>query len=259
MPQAGVLVATVPLWIRDISGSWFAVSKVLTTTVPCLVLSVVRIAFQERERTALRFLRRQWTFVFAYTALQVNIVEAVVADFYAARYFNAFTGLVVGLTMANPFLDKAWIIETETPRREAIVLVSTGWTVLYTSWNLACLYAEYPQYLAHVACLLAVPLAYSVALGRPELWMAARVYTLSFAVIILWGGHDFVTPFMDTASLRDERAVAGWGVANAIAAACFLSSWLARRGAIARRGARAAAAADVPPSAAPGRRTWSAG
>jgi hypothetical protein len=59
--------------------------------------------------------------------------------------------------------------------------------------------------------------------------MAARVYTLSFAVILLWGGHDFVTPLMDTAALRDERVVTGWGAANAVAAACFLTSWRARR------------------------------
>jgi uncharacterized protein DUF5692 len=224
-----ILLATVPFWLRDISGSWFQVSKVLTTTVPCLVLSLVRIAFQESERTTLRFLRQGWTFVFAYMALQINIVEAVAADFQAGRHFNALSGFVLGLTMANPFKDKAWIIETDTPRREALVRVSTEWTVLYTSWNLACLYAEYPQYLAHVACLLMVPLAYSVILGRPELWMGARVYTLSFAVIILWGGHDFVTPLMDTAAMGDERAVNWWGIANCITAAGYLTYRLARR------------------------------
>jgi hypothetical protein len=245
-----MMLATVPFWIRDISGSWFQVSKVLTTTVPCLVLSFVRIAFQEGERTTLRFLRQRWTFVFAYTALQINVAEAVVADLHAGRHFNAFSGLVLALTMANPFKDDAWIIETATPRREALVRVPAEWTMLYTSWNLACLYAQYPRYLAHVACLLMVPLAYSVVLRRPELWMAARVYTLSFAVIILWGGYDFVTPLMETSAPGDERAIASWGVVNSMTAAGYLAYWVARR-TTARRAARAGAASDVPPWAAP--------
>jgi hypothetical protein len=228
-PQAA-LVATVPFWIQDVSASWFQVSKVLTTTIPCLVVSLSRIALQEGDRTALRFFRGPWKYVFCYTVIQINIVETVLADFQAGWHFNAFSGLVLGLTLANPFKDKAWVIETETPRREAVVNVSTAWTVLYTTWNLACLYAQDAAYLAHVACLLAAPLAYSLVLRRPDLWMAARVYTSSCAVILLWGGHDFVTPFMDTTPLRSEQAVAWWGVVNSVLLACYLAHRLARSG-----------------------------
>jgi hypothetical protein len=228
-PQA-ILVAIVPFLIPDLSGSWFQVSKILTTTFPCLVVSLSRMALQEGDGKALRFFGGPWKYAFAYIAIEINILETVVADLQGGWYFNAFSGLVLGLTLPNAFKDKAWFIETETPRRDALVNLSTVWTVLYTTWNLACLYAQDPAYLAHVASLLAAPLAYSLILRRPDLWMGARVYTSSIAVMILWGGHDFVTPFMDTTPLRSEQAVAWWGIVNSVLLACYLAHWLARSG-----------------------------
>jgi hypothetical protein len=222
-------MASVPLWIGGITSEWFQVSKVLTTTFPTLVLSVVRIAFQRNEGGPLRFFRGGWTFVFAYSALQVNIVEAVAADLAAGRPWNALTGAVLGLTMANPFGDRAWIIETDTPRRDAIVRVTTAWTCLYTTWNLACLSAAYPVYLAHVACILAAPLTYSLVLRRPDLWMSARVYTLSWGVVVLWSGHDVVTPLMDTSRFGSSAVFAWWGAANAAAATAYLAHWVRAR------------------------------
>jgi len=226
-----IVLATVPFWIHDLFGSWFKVAKLLSCVLPPIVYSASRVAFQEGEPTALRrFLRRNWAYVFAYSCIQINISEIVLDDFLAGRYFHVFSGCVLGLTLANPFGDKAWSIETETPRREALVRLSPAWTVLYTTWNLASLYAMDPVYLGHAASLLAAPLAYSLLLGRPDLWMSARVYTALTGVIILWSGHDFVTPFMDTTPLRSPDAVVWWGAVNAVLFACYLARWLTQRG-----------------------------
>jgi hypothetical protein len=226
-----IVLATVPFWILDISGSWFKVAKLLSCVIPSIVYSASRVAWQEGELTPLRrFLRGNWAYVFAYSCILVNIAEVALYDFLGGRYFHVFSGGVLGLTMGNPFGDKAWSIETETPRREALVRLSPAWTVLYTTWNLASLYAMDPVYLAHVGSLLVAPLVYSLLLGRPDLWMSARIYTTLAAVIILWGGHDFVTPFMDTTPLRSPQAVLWWGALNAVLFACYLARWLTQRG-----------------------------
>jgi len=239
-----LLLALALFGTPDTPRSGFQTAKLVSITVPCFFFSVVRLAFQRDERSVLRHLRRPWIYVLAYAAMQLNILEAVIADAQGGRYFNALTGLVLSASVVTPFGTAAWRIETDTPKRDFLVALPRAWILLLTTWNLAFVYAEYPRYLAHVSCVLMAPLVYALALGRPDLWVEARVYTLAMSVIVRWGGHDFVTPLMNSEGLWNPEAARAWGLLNLLLAVCYVAYRTARR----RRGVPQAAPAATPGS-----------
>jgi hypothetical protein len=228
-----VVLAVALVSTPDTPRTGFQTAKLLTITIPCFFFSIVRLAYQQEEGSVLRPLRRPWILVLAYVFMQLNFLEAVVADVQVGQYFNALAGVILAVTTVTPFENGAWRIETATPNRDLLVSLPRAWIVLFTSWNLAFAYAQYPRYTAHVVCVLLAPLLYALPpLNRPDLWLAARVYTLATSLIIRFAGHDFVTPLMSSEGLWSPRVALGWGLLNLLAMVGYVAHRVARRRAV---------------------------
>jgi hypothetical protein len=201
-------LCTFPLW-ADNRDSWFEWAKIFSVLLPMVVVGFMRIAvFEERQGTFWQVFRKPWTLWFLFFVLGLNIIEASIRDWEFGNHMNALTGFILVLTI--PFVGKFWRIEKITCG-DLIVDFPLGWCFLYTTWNAAFLLGCIPdEFAGGLAILIACEL-YSV-LGRHDLYLMGRIYTLAFFVIQL--GTTNVLPFMDSSSWANQVFVDNWGLFN---------------------------------------------
>jgi len=201
-------LCTFPLWAghRD---NWFEWAKILSVLVPMVVVSFMRISeFENREGTFWEIFRKPWALWFLFFILALNITEASVRDWQLGNYMNALTGFILILTI--PFVKKFWRIEKNTGG-DLIVDFPLGWCFLYTTWNAAFLLGCIPdEFAGGLAILIACEL-YSL-LGRHDLYIMGRIYTLAFFVVQL--GTTDVLPFIDSSAWANQGFVDAWGIFN---------------------------------------------
>jgi hypothetical protein len=131
-----------------------------------------------------------------------------------AKIFSVLLPMVVvGFMLIAVFEERQgtfWHIEKITCG-DLIVDFPLGWCFLYTTWNAAFLLGCIPdEFAGGLAILIACEL-YSV-LGRHDLYLMGRIYTLAFFVIQL--GTTNVLPFMDSSSWANQVFVDNWGLFN---------------------------------------------
>ncbi|MEO1270505.1 MAG: hypothetical protein AAFX99_20650 [Myxococcota bacterium] len=201
-------------WVSDnLADDWFRWLKTLSVLIPILLLNSARIA-QRYPRRSTEFLTKKWVMWVAYAVIMLNIFEAVVKDGLHGSLANALVGVALMVTL--PIRPKRWRIEREAPN-DFVFAIPTWWIVLYTAWNICFVYTILPQYTAHIACILMVPLFYAVVLKRPDLWYSARAYTLGLSLLIR-ASSDPVTQLMDTSSWANGSVAQGFGIANLVLA-----------------------------------------
>ena len=220
---------TLPLWLHN-ADDWFRLAKVLSVVIPICFLNQVRMSNRPGEHRWPLF-RKRWVFWVLYGVVLVNIIQLCIKDFTLGNYFNALAGVLICITTERA---GSWRIDP-APLGRADILAQTpvGWCLLYSSWVACFVYAERPDYLAHVLCILAVPLAYSLA-GRSELWFSARAYTLAVSLFIR-ASHDFVTPLMNSAAWANPNVLDYWGRANLALVIAYSALQLFRVRAMVRR------------------------
>lgn len=213
---------TFPLWIQNLDG-WFRIGKTLIVLIPINFVNIVRLSFQRKEH-GWESLRKNWVLWVFYLILSLNIVEASIKDLSLGNYFNTISGFILCLTIPLP--QKAWCVGTEKDDYyDLIADLPFAWSLLYTTWNAAFVYAENPGYLASSICILTVPIIRSFYKKRYDLWMSARAYTLGLHIFIR-ATYDVFTPIMDSSAWSNDRAVYIWSLINLVLHAGYLIMWL---------------------------------
>jgi Family of unknown function (DUF5692) len=202
-----LVVVTLPLWLRDDVEGWFRWAKLLSVLFPICFLNLVRLSGR-KDGSGWPALRKGWVFWVLYGVVLLNIIEVSVKDLTLGNYFNGLSGFLLCTTMP---LVKAWRVN-KGDKADFLVDMPLVWCMLYTTWNACFVFAEHPDYLAHVLCILAVPMAYALA-GRRDLWFSARAYTLGISLFVR-AGHDFITPAMNSAAWTNPTVLYFWGAAN---------------------------------------------
>lgn len=208
---------TFPLWGSQLEG-WFRWAKTLSVLVPtALIVGTARIATLEQRQGWWRIFRKDWVLWTLYGVLMLNILEASFKDLALGNYFNAISGFILCATMPL-FRPKAkgkrrgWLITKEKPG-DLIAYTSPAWNFLYTTWNIAFVFAENPGYAASSLCILLAAELYPILKRRPELYITARVFTLATHILIR-ATYDIFTPIMDSSQFANETVVKYWGIIN---------------------------------------------
>lgn len=145
-----------------------------------------------------------------------DILEASIKDFTLGNYFNGFSGLIlivaIPLVKSRKWQKAGWKISDEKPG-DLIAYTDAIWNFLYTSWNIAFVYAENPGYAASSLCILLAAELYPILKKRPELYVEARVYTLAIHILIR-ATYDIFTPVMDSSAFANQSVVFWWGIVN---------------------------------------------
>lgn len=211
-----VSLLTFPLWQYNLDG-WFRWVKTLSVLLPtAFVVGFARIAQFERREGWWKAFRKDWALWFLYGILGLNILEASLKDFELGNWFNGISGLILIVTI--PLVKSAkgkkigWKISDEKPG-DLIAYTDAIWNFLYTTWNIAFVYAEHPGYAASSLCILLAAELYPVIKRRPELYVQARVYTLAIHILIR-ATYDIFTPVMDSSAFANENVVYWWGLIN---------------------------------------------
>ncbi len=219
-----IYALSLPLWLGELAD-WFRISKTISMLVPVLFLAVARYAYQKHSNNYfLALLRKKWLMSFFYFMTLLNILEATAKDFTSLNYANALCGIVLIITLARA---NNWRIKNNE-KNDILVNMPMAWCLLYSTWNLAFVYAERPDYLAHSFCLLLAPIIYATIFKRADLWMSARVYTLVLGLAIK-GTYDFITPLINTFHLENDFAIFIWGGINLFIAAVYFIYWLRQK------------------------------
>lgn len=209
-------IFTFPLWGAN-RDSWFEWAKIVSVLVPTALLGLGRIAnFENRQGKFWNLLKGKWLLWFFYGILFLNITEASVRDWQLGNYFNCLTGFALNITI--PFVAKFWRFDRRE-RGDLIVDFPKGWCLLYTSWNACFIFAAIPDEFAGGFAILIAAEVYSL-IGRPDLYVMARVYTL--ALFVLHMGTVNVLPFMNTAAWYNPVVVHWWGIANLVLAGIYI-------------------------------------
>jgi hypothetical protein len=209
---------TFPLWSSQLEG-WFRWAKTFSVLVPtAIVVGLGRIAQHEERSGWWKFFRKDWVLWFLYGVLGLNILEASLKDFAMGNYFNAISGLILIVTIPL-FKSKrsnkvGWEISKEKPG-DLLVYTDPMWNFLYTTWNIAFVYAENPGFAASSLCILLAAELYPVIKKRPELYVTARVYTLALHILIR-ATYDIFTPLMDSSVFANNNVVYYWGLINIV-------------------------------------------
>lgn len=212
-----IVAVTLPLWLHN-ADDWFRLVKVLSVVIPICFLNQVRLSNRAGEVRGAVF-RRRWVFWVLYGVVLVNIIQLCVKDLTLGNYANALAGIFICITTERA---GTWRVD-KSPGSRADILADTPviWCLLYTTWIACFVYAEHPDYLAHVLCILAVPMIYTLA-GRSDLWFSARAYTLAVSLFIR-GSYDFVTPTMNSAAWANAGALNVWGCVNLALVVLYVS------------------------------------
>lgn len=211
-----LVAVTLPLWLHNVDD-WFRLAKVLSVVIPICFLNQVRLSNRAGE-VRWPIFRKRWVFWVLYGVVLVNIIQLCVKDFTLGNYLNALAGVLICITTERA---GTWRIDKSSDGK-ADILADTPviWCLLYTTWIACFVYAEHPDYLAHVLCILAVPMFYS-CVGRPDLWFSARAYTLAVSLFIR-ASYDFVTPAMNSASWANAVILNFWGGLNLVLAVVYV-------------------------------------
>lgn len=211
-----IALFTFPLWFNQLDG-WFRWAKTLSVLLPtALIVGLARIAQFEDRKGWWKFFKKDWVLWSLYGILGLNILEATLKDFEMGNYFNALSGVILIITI--PLFRKknkakpGWEIGKEKPG-DLLVYTDPMWNFLYTSWNIAFVYAENPGYAASSFCILLAAELYPVLKKRPELYVTARVYTLAIHILIR-AIYDIFTPLMDSSQFANTNVVYWWGLIN---------------------------------------------
>lgn len=207
---------TFPLWFNNLEG-WFRWAKTLSVLLPtAFVVGYARIAQYEKRDGWWTIFRKDWVLWFLYAILGLNILEASLKDFEMGNWFNGLSGLILIVTIPLVKSGKGkrygWKISEEKPG-DLIAYTDAIWNFLYTSWNIAFVYAENPGYAASSLCILLAAELYPVIKRRPELYVQARVYTLAIHILIR-ATYDIFTPIMDSSAFASQNVVFWWGIVN---------------------------------------------
>lgn len=210
-------LATIPLWIATggVEG-WFRWFKILSVILPLIVVGFSRIAVAEdRQGRVWDVLKSKQFLWFFYAILFLNIAEASVKDLQMGNYYNAMAGFLLCVTI--PYAPKFWTF-TKDGNAELIAYTTAAWNFLYTTWNLAFVYAEDiggPHWAGTICILLAAEL-YPLLVRRPELYIMARIYTLG-AHLLIRACWDFFPQFTPI-SLYSAPVTHWWGIINFVLA-----------------------------------------
>lgn len=213
-------LCTFPLWgaHRD---SWFEWAKILSVLIPTSMLGLMRLAEKEDYKGKFwNVFRGKWTLWFLFGILFLNILEASIRDIELGNYFNAVTGFVLCATI--PFANKFWRIN-KMGKGELIVDFNWMWCLLYTTWNACFILGAIPDEFAGGFAILIAAEVYSI-IGRPDLYIMGRVYTLALFVLQL--GIFDVLPLMDASAWYNAEFVKWWGIANMVLAIAYLPYYI---------------------------------
>ncbi|MEA3317223.1 MAG: hypothetical protein U9R54_04640 [Bacteroidota bacterium] len=209
---------TFPLWSTQLDG-WFRWAKTFSVLLPtAIIVGLGRISHLEQKTNWLKHFRKDWVLYFLYLVLGLNILEASLKDFAMDNYFNGISGLIliatIPLVKYNKGKKRGWKISSKKPG-DLLVYTDPIWNFLYTTWNIAFVFAENPGYAASSLCILLAAELYPIIKKRPELYVISRVYTLAIHILIR-ATYDIFTPIMDSSALANENAVYYWGLINII-------------------------------------------
>lgn len=209
-----------PLWFNQLDG-WFRWVKVISVLIPtALIVGPARIANFNKLSGWWNVFRKDWVLWSLYGVLGLNILEATVKDFGLQNYLNASVGLILILTMPlfkyKGNKPNGWKFSSKSPG-DLIAYTHPMWNFLYTTWNIAFVYAENPGFAASSLAILLAAELYPIFKKRPELYVTARVYTLAMHMLIR-ATYDIFTPIMDSSQFYNEQVVMYWGAINLIIA-----------------------------------------
>ena len=189
-----------------------------------LPLRVGRLAHSGVRARFWEFFRRNWVCGRFYAVLGLNILEASPKDLAMGNYFNAISGFILIVTIplfkskgkrdAGPSQRGSHLTCWHIPIRSGIFL--------YTTWNIAFVYAENPGYAASSLCILLAAEIYPLIKRRPELYVQARAYTLAVHILIR-ATYDIFTPMrIYRPSQAIRRSITG--VLSTLLCTCLTSS-----------------------------------
>ncbi len=224
-------LATFPLWL--ITGGvegWFRWFKILSVILPLIVVGFSRIAVAEdREGRIWNILKSPGFLWFFYAILFLNIAEASVKDLQMGNFYNGMAGFLLCVTI--PYAPKFWKF-TRDGNAELIAYTTAAWNFLYTTWNLAFVFAEAEgsAYFAGTICILLAAEIYPLLARRPELYIMARIYTLGAHLLIraVWDIFPQVMPI----AIYNANVTHWWGIANFLLALpyVFWFTWQLNQG-----------------------------
>ncbi|SRR6056297_1349424 len=222
---------TFPLWDAQLDG-WFRWVKTLSVLVPtALIVGLGRIAQYEERGGWWKFFRKDWVLWSLYGILGLNILEASLKDIALGNYFNAISGFILIVTIplfkSKKSKRRGWLISKEKPG-DLLVYTDPVWNFLYTTWNIAFVYAENPGFAASSLCILLAAELYPVLKKRPELYVTARVYTLAIHILIR-ATYDIFTPIMDSSAFANETVVYYWGLGNMVLSIPYIIWYFMKR------------------------------
>jgi len=215
---------TFPLWFSNLH-SWFRWAKSISVLFPLVLVGWWRVANDPNGEGFMPSLKKKWPLWALYALLMVNIAEATLTDFELGNYFNAFSGLVLCITIPLP--TKHWRIGKSDGKNtfaELIADLPLTWCLLYVTWNAAFVYAENTAFFASSVCILLAPEIWILAKKRVDLWLHARVYTLGIHILIR-SSYDVFAPVMDSSAWFNADVLYFWGLANAILHGGYLVFW----------------------------------
>ena len=209
---------TFPLWSDQLEG-WFRWVKTLSVLLPtAIIVGIGRIAQHEKRGGWWSFFRKDWVLWSLYGVLGLNILEASLKDLAMGNYFNAISGAILIVTIplfkSRKNKKRGWVISEEKPG-DLLVYTDPMWNFLYTTWNIAFVYAENPGFAASSLCILLAAELYPVIKKRPELYVTARIYTLATHILIR-ATYDIFTPLMDSSAFASSTVVYYWGLINLV-------------------------------------------
>jgi len=209
---------TFPLWSSQLEG-WFRWAKTFSVLIPtAIVVGLGRIAQHEKREGWWKFFRKDWVLWSLYGVLGLNILEAALKDLAMGNYFNAISGFILIVTIplfkSKKNKKNGWEISSKKPG-DLLVYTDPMWNFLYTTWNIAFVYAENPGFAASSLCILLAAELYPVIKKRPELYVTARVYTLAVHILIR-ATYDIFTPLMDSSAFANDNVVYYWGLINIV-------------------------------------------
>jgi hypothetical protein len=209
---------TFPLWFEQLDG-WFRWAKTLSVLLPtAIIVGFGRIANYEKREGWWKFFRKDWVLWSLYGILGLNILEASLKDLALGNYFNAISGLILIVTIplfkSKKTKKRGWAFSKEKPG-DLLAYTDPMWNFLYTTWNIAFVYAENPGFAASSFCILLAAELYPVLKKRPELYVTARVYTLAIHILIR-ATYDIFTPIMDSSQFANSHVVYYWGLINLV-------------------------------------------
>lgn len=215
---------SIPLWFINLH-SWFRWAKTVSVLIPLCFTNFVRMSNDGKHDTVMMSLKKKWPLWILYVVLNVNIIEASLADLEMGNYFNAISGFILCITIPLP--TRHWRIGRNDGKNtfaELIADLPLAWCLLYVTWNAAFVYAENTGFFASSLCILIAPELWIMYHKRVDLWLMGRIYTLALHILIR-SGFDIFSPLMDSSSWFNPQVLYYWGLINVVLHVIYLVVW----------------------------------